>query len=516
MASFTAGTAARAYLIGLLVLTFLFGSPVQLGVAVALLGIQLYSVYKLPKASVNMALTLASLVLAPVAFGAFAGIYAFLLVIPALFMLDEALKSVAATQGLSFQHVGRRASDVLKLLCGSLLLVFGVSVIVWNITLALTAGILLGFVGLLVAVTFRGVPKVSLNESKSWSRIVAGDTETKEFMITNQAKNELIAKIDSVDSWVHLDQPALRLSTKGSVEASIWFTPPLAGPSKIKLKTAYTDSRGLVETGQLIEPLSLHIIPRAKYAQWLANKFLEQTAQGKGMSGAQTSNNMISKQGLDYHSNRQYQMGDSLKDIDWRHTYMLGELIVKQYSGSEGNTGVIVADLTAKDAEDADVLAYDLVMSALTLAREGLPSALAVYNQQEVIAVTRVVDSRETLKKAIELTEKISITEAKNRVLQPSESQRVKRSIDQLSKSSIEPAQKLSEVLLTESETHQKTAQTHPATIALTQTVKHLQTPAVLTVICSSSTDKDALMFKIDELKRRGYQAVFVADKRRS
>lgn len=514
MATFTAGTAARAYLIGLLVLTFLFGSPVQLGVAAALLVIQLYSVYKRIKAGLNMALTVASLVLAPVAFGAFAGAFAFLLVIPALFLLDQALQLLATNQGLSFHRVGRRASDVSKLLVICLFLVLGVSVIVWNITLMLTAGVLLGFIGSLAVGTLRRVPKASLVEVKSWSRIVAGDTETKYFAVTNQAKNGLIAKIESVDSWVHIDQSAVTFSINGSVEASVWFTPPLAGPSKIQLRAAYTDNRGLVETGQLLEPLSLHIIPKARYANWLANKFLEQTAEGRGMTGSQSSKNLISKLGLDYHSNRPYQTGDPLKDIDWKHSYMLGELIVKQFSGSQGNVGVIVADLTAKDAEEADVLAYDLVMSALTLAKEGFPSALAVYSQREVIAVTQTMDSRETLKKAIELTGEISIEEYKLKVLEPMELARVKRSIDQLGKSSVESAQKLSQVLITEQEAHAEAAMMHPASVALSQVLKSQQGPAVLTVVRSPSTDSDALTFELERLKERGYRAIFVSVKR--
>ena len=506
----TAGTAARAYLIVLLVLTFLFGSPVQLGIAIALLTIQLYSIYKTPKATLNLGLVLASLIFAPFAFEAFVGVYAFLFVIPAFVLLDKALKSVSVTQVLSFHRVGRRASDVLKFLYGSLAFVLGVSVIVWNATLALTSIVLIGFIGLLVAKTFRDISTVSLSESKSWSRIVARDTETKQFTITNQAQNELLAKIEPVDSWTHIDKPTIRVSPKDSLEATMWFTPPLAGPSKIQLKTVYKDSRGLIETGQLLEPLSLHIIPRAKYAQWLANKFLEQTAQGKGMSGTQTSNNTLSKIGLDYHSNRPYQTGDPLKSIDWRHSYMLGELIVKQFSGSQGNVGVIVADLTAKDAEEADVLAYDLVMSALTLAREGLPSALAVYNQREVIAVTQAIDSREALKKAIELTGKISIEEYKPKVLQVVELQRIKRSIDQLSKSSMEPAQKLSQVLITEEEAHEEAAMMHPASVALSQALKSLQGPAVLTVICPPSADSDALSFELERLKEKGYRTIVV------
>ncbi len=72
---------------------------------------------------------------------------------------------------------------------------------------------------------------------------------------------------------------------------------------------------------------------------------------------------------------------------------MLGELIVKEFAGAQGQVGIIVADLTAKDAEDADKLAYNFVMSALTLATEALPSALAVYNRNEVLAVTTADES---------------------------------------------------------------------------------------------------------------------------
>ena len=150
------------------------------------------------------------------------------------------------------------------------------------------------------------------------------------------------------------------------------------------------DSRGLVVTGQVLQPVDLHIIPRAKYAKWLANKFLEQTSQGSGTAaGVPRKLSVAGRSGVEFHDTRPYQPGDSWKDLDWKHSCMLNQLIVKEFSEAHGNVGIIVADLTAKDLEDADKLSYNLVMSALTLATEALPAALAIYNSKEILAAPR-------------------------------------------------------------------------------------------------------------------------------
>lgn len=60
--------------------------------------------------------------------------------------------------------------------------------------------------------------------------------------------------------------------------------PPLAGPSKLRLQASAVDPHGLIQTNQILEPIELHIIPKAKYAQWLAKKYLEQTASGTSMA----------------------------------------------------------------------------------------------------------------------------------------------------------------------------------------------------------------------------------------
>ena len=97
-----------------------------------------------------------------------------------------------------------------------------------------------------------------------------------------------------------LSRQTFSLPAKGNMEATVRFTPPLAGPSKIQIKAASVDSRGLVETGQILEPIDLHIIPRAKYAPWLANKYLEQTSSGAGLWRVQRSNPIVAKRGVEF------------------------------------------------------------------------------------------------------------------------------------------------------------------------------------------------------------------------
>jgi uncharacterized protein (DUF58 family) len=512
MAKLTAGIVARAYLIVVLVLAALVSTPFQLGLALGLLVIQLYSVYARPRSGLNLVLVVATLIFAPLALEGLVGAYAVLVIVPAIYLLDESLKEVAVTQVFSFRRVGRSASQVLKTLVGGLLLVLAVSVVAWNLTLVLAVAVLMVYVGCMVAYVLRKVPRYALVEDKSWSRIVAGDQERRKFKVEVKTDRPLLVALEPTNSWVKIDPAKAASTAKSDLEVTVAFTPPLAGPTNIQLKAAYFDIRGLIETNQVLKPLDLHIIPRAKYAQWLANKFLEQTSSGNGLLLAAGSNSKGAKGGVEYYGNRPYQVGDKERDIDWRHSYMLGDLIVKEFSGAQGETGLIVADLTAKNLEDADKLAYNLVMSALTLATEGLPSALAVYNKTEVIAVTKPNDSRETLKAALEATAKITVIEPKQKVLHPIESVRLKRSIGQLAEAKGGVARRLSEVIMFELDAKKEASKSYPASLALGKATRNAQEPMVITVVSQLSDDSDSLLLILEQLKQKGYSILFLGD----
>lgn len=508
-----AGLVARFYLVVVLLLAVLVSPLLQLCLALALLAVQLFCMYRPLKAGLNLIFAVASLLLAPLAVESLVGPFlAVLLVAPAIVMLDSSLRSYAATRNFSFSNIGRSASTVLKSLAVCLGAVFLFSLLTFNLTLVLADAVLLVYlVGVLLYVILR-VPKTALDTSNTWSRIVVGDTDSK--LVTIKTKAHLPTKVflKTVAPWVKAEPEVFNLEKGAGVDTTLRFTPSLAGPSKVALQAAVVDSRGLTVTGQVLQPVDLHIIPRAAYAKWLANKFLEQTAQGLGPApGVPKPSSPSGKAGVEFNDTHPFQPGDNWRNIDWKHTYMLGELIVKEFSDAQGQVGIIVADLTAKDAEEADKLAYNLVMSSLTLAEEALPAGLAVYNNKEVLAVTSPTSSRETLKKSIELTDKISIVEAKERVLQPVEMRRLKRSIGQLSQTETPNLQRLREVLEFESAAYEEAAKEHPAAKALMQAAKLTRAPAVFTVASPVSSGSDVLLLTLEKLHEKGYSTIMVA-----
>jgi len=59
-------------------------------------------------------------------------------------------------------------------------------------------------------------------------------------------------------------------------------------------------------------------------------------------------------------------------------------------------------------------------MTALTLAVEAMPTALAAYNNKEVLATIPLASPREALKSALKLTQSITIVESSEKLLQMS------------------------------------------------------------------------------------------------
>ena len=120
------------------------------------------------------------------------------------------------------------------------------------------------------------------------------------------------------------------------------------------------------------------------------------------------------------------------------------------------------------------------------------------------------MNPRETLKQALQLTEKISIVEPKQRVLGSIETRRLKRSINQLSKVESESAEKLEKLLEFELEAKILSAKSQPATEALTKVTNNAKGPTVITITSGISANSEALTVTLERLKEQGHSIVYL------
>ncbi|GAG52182.1 unnamed protein product, partial [marine sediment metagenome] len=224
-------------------------------------------------------------------------------------------------------------------------------------------------------------------------RVVAGTSADILLYATSRASARLHVFLSPVDSWVAITPQRFTLD-RDRIKLDVTISASLAGLPYPQLEASVVDARGFIQTNQMVEALELDVIPRATYAEWLAERYLERTGTEGALISTRTSETTTTlRRGSEYFGSRGYQPGDPLRDIDWKHTAKLGKLIVKeQYVEGGGQAAILGANLSVTSAEEADRVAFDMITAALTLAREAIPTALAIYNHQKVVLTTPILD----------------------------------------------------------------------------------------------------------------------------
>jgi uncharacterized protein (DUF58 family) len=506
-----AGAAPRAYLLLVLSVGAVLSPLPHSVAALSLLILQAYLLYKPMKPGLNLAITFSTLLLAPLTLEPPAGkLLPAVLMVPALPLLDKALREDAAERPPAYLKDGRGLTAAAKALMVALLLTFTSSLALLNQALMLTSALIAAYLSSILLYVLIKVPRRPLAESKTWCRVVVGESAKTHASIRSGAAMPLRVSLKPLHGWAQLHPSRFTLPAGGGVDVSLTIRPPLACPSRVQLQASAVDAWGLTSTGQVLEPVELHVIPRARYAEWLARRFLEATGPGAGVTAEAPPLRAFSagRLGLEYYGSRPYQAGDRLRDLDWKHTLKLGELIVKEYAGARGQPAIMVVNLAAGSPEEADGLAYAFIASALTLAAEGLQMALAAYDEGGVVESTPLMSPREALKEALKLTRKIAIVEAPKRVLEPPNLMRLRRSIEQLKALSSEPARRLAEILSFERGALEEAARSHPAGGAAEAVAEACPPPATVALISLWNHDAEALPVILERLERRGYVVV--------
>lgn len=426
-------------------------------------------------------------------------------IIPAIYLLDYYLRQNARDMPLAYNAKRTLFTTVSRVLSVAIVVMLLVSLILDNRALLLTSIILVLYFLVILIKVLRAISGLPFDIPVIVKRIIAGTTADIPLYAINKASIRLYCLLNPVESWVKVTPQRFTLD-EANIELNLAVTPPLAGPSHPQLQVSVIDPRGLIQVNHVIEPVEMQVIPRARYAEWLAMKYLEQTGAGVAATATMPTKEVIlPKRGVEYFDSRTYQPGDELRNIDWKHTIKLGQLIVKEYIEAGEQSVVIAVNLSVTDVEEADKLAFNLITTALTLAQETIPTALAVYNHQGVVLTTTIIDPKEILKQAMLLVKDISRVEFAHRFLQLPDISKLRRNITQLKKATSEPGQRLLSILNFEYQTIERAANNHPATLALLRATEHISPPAIIAVVSQLNHDTEALLVTGEKLTRRGF-----------
>lgn len=434
-----------------------------------------------------------------------------IVILPVYYHLDFLLKEHARSLPLPMGAKDKKhLSTTLAALLEAAMFVILIALVTNRLVLLVSGVFLLLYLLVGLVRTWFFVPIYPFSADAVLHRIIAGTRSSITLHLTNRAALTLRVCLRPANSWVQVT-PQESTLRPGDGHFNLNFTPPLAGQSCPRLEITAMDQRGFVWVTQVLEPLQLHIIPRAKYAEWLALKYLEQAGSGTISESKFHKPVTMPKRGSEYHSSRSYQPGDPLRNIDWKHTLKLSQLIVREFQETGEQSAILAINLSVTNDEEADELAFNLITAALTLAKENIPTALAAYDYKDIILSQGIVEPNEMLRRTLILVKEITIVKFADRYLEPVDITRIRRNISQLKQTESEPAQKLLDILNFEYQIIEDAAKKHPATLALTGTSQQVPAPALIILISQFNHDTEAILVTSEKLARRKYTTLPVS-----
>ncbi|MBI4294888.1 MAG: DUF58 domain-containing protein [Chloroflexi bacterium] len=487
----------RLYVVLSLGAAAVFSTPTLSAIPLLLLALFLSFRLRPTRPVANFSLDLYLFLALPLFYESIVGLEASpLLSLPLLGLLGSDLEQLAASHRFHDSWFKRRPSNLAVGLAVVIVVSFAVAALLNKVNLVLTCALLSGYLLFLAARVLVAVPLVPVETGKAQHRVVAGHSLS--FTAPLVSKSGLVGwlYLASPYEWLKLKPARSRLS-RGKLDLDVSVTPPLAGPSSLCLPCLVLDRWGLIQQKFQLELAELYVIPRARYATWLARRYLETTRPGaitpQALGLATFRPSVGSRRGIEYYGNRLYQPGDSLRSIDWKHSVKFNELVVKEFDDPQASSAALLVNLAVENAEEADRLIYTWITTSITLAREGIPTLLAVYNHDAVLVKTDFLNPRQALLRSLALSREVVVWSRPQKYLQAPDPIRLKANIGRLQMAGQGPTAKLIELLELEFKALGSYAASNPATKALGQVLTQAGSRSTVLFISARNHDVEAL-----------------------
>ena len=453
----------------------------------------------------------------------FATVLLFSAIVGPYFALLIAIPQVAAID-LKLREIGRitlpdessRIRSITNIGMVTLCITAGmliVGLLVGSVALLLACAFIVGYFLSIILIIWQMLPDAPVTGETVQLRVIAGREVKTVILLKNRTTLNSMLFLKSPYPWFRDAPNAFIPLDVGEIRIEAAVTPPLAGPAEIKLDACVIDPWGLSQIRFEISPVKLVVIPRARYADFLARKYLSGSKTGRlplvsNVSAVRSLYGL--RQGIEFYGNRMYRPGDNLKNIDWKHSVKYNELVTREFFEIQGQPVILLINLVAGDAEETDKLAYNIIAMALSLAQDGIPTALAAYDDQDVILSTPSLAAQELTIRTLEIVKEIVTRDNTAKSLNPPDVARLRANIRRLSQAESTPAGVLRELLQIELKNLSHNARSSPCTAALNEVLTKTSQQSTVLVISNQNHDAEALAFNLQTLMMKGNAVISV------
>ena len=441
--------------------------------------------------------------------------FSLLMALPVLLLINHSLQETAELLTYQDTRYTRRPTSIFLTLLLIAILVLGAAGLLGSLILLLSGAIVIIYFGVLAAVVLCQLPSKPVVEEQVKQRMVAGSRAHLDIKLTVKTKTGGLLFLESLCEWVKVGPNILSLKQNNLV-VKVSLSPILSGPSIVKLKGQALDRWGLIQVNFELEPIRLYVIPRARYAAWLARRYLAATKPGALplISNIEALRPIYGlRRGVEYYGSQLYQPGDSLKNIDWKHSLKYNELVSKEFAEFHGQPAVVLINLAVGNAEEADKLSYNIIVTAISLAQENIPAALAAYNHESVKITTPTLQSRELVLKSLQVAQEMIIFINPVRYLNPPDVARLRANMSRIRFVENKASSVLGQLLQLEYKNLNNNAKLNPATKALTEAFGKVDKQSNIIIISHRNHDAEALAFHIFNFSRKGNAVISVGQR---
>ena len=466
-----------------------------------------FSLYRSFSVEQDTILILVTVIIAPLAWGTvLPQVFAGTLVLPGLPLLISKLRDLAPKMEIPPHKQGWRTTNTSNAIISIIVIAGILGFVLKDLALIGTASMLFLFILSLCSYSlfqFRGIG-ISI-EDRSF-QIMSGKRFTGKLQLYNHSTAKWYISLTTQDPHFRasITNPLMHSRSENQIDVNMETS--LAGPVEPSIYITRQDHLGLLWHGEIMQPVTIQVIPKAQYATWLAQRYLDQAGtDGYTDMAPMTANN----RGVEFSSLRPYHPGDRLRDVDWKHTAKSRETIVREHRDPQAGATVLLVNIVAENPDQADWISYQLVMSALSAAKANVPVAFALYDQTTVVFSSTYLNPLEAVQQSMQLIDQVTIQTGNKRLLSPSNPSYLHRTSQTLStNSNLERNSNLKKLIDIELTALERNALLHPVNEALKVALALSAVKPTISVISHQNHDVNTLSFVLSKFRNYSHSII--------